>query len=296
MFFTREHVYVTYFESSVKGLSVGSPVMFRGVKVGSVQDITIVVEPNAESKLIIPVIFTLDPTKFEGTMAEFQREAKAIQKAVELGLRTQLQSLSFVTGQLMVSLDFFPDRPARFVGLYKEYPEVPSIPTSREELQKTLEDLPLRDMVESLNHTLVGIDRLVNSIDAKKTLASVDATLRDTRTLMQNLDKRMGALSDSMDQAARSADAALIETKITMSTVGDDLQEVLSEVKTTLASAQYALKNTEQTMQAYGEDSPMAGELNKTLRDLSAATRSLRQVFDYLERHPEALLRGKANE
>jgi paraquat-inducible protein B len=81
-----------------------------------------------------------------------------------------------------------------------------------------------------------------------------------------------------------------------MSTVGDDLQEVLSEVKTTLASAQSALKNTEQTMQAYGEDSPMAGELNKTLRDLSAATRSLRQVFDYLERHPEALLRGKANE
>jgi paraquat-inducible protein B len=294
--FTKEHVYVTYFEGSVKGLSVGSPVMFRGVKVGSVQDITIVVDPTNSNKLIIPVIFTLDPTKFQGTRAEFQREARRIEKAVELGLRTQLGMQSFVTGQLMVSLDFFPDKPARYVGLYKQYPEIPSIPTPLEELQKTVENLPFKEMVESLNNTLASIDRLVNDLEERKTMQSVDGALKDTRALMQNLDRRMGTLAANLEQAARSADAALVETKDTMVTVGGNLNEVLAEVQTTLASAQSALKNSEKTMLAYGEDSPMASQMNRTLRDLSAVTRSLRQVSDYLERHPEALLRGKAGE
>ena len=44
-FFTKEHVYVTYFDGSVKGLNVGSPVMFRGVKVGEVKDITLIADP-----------------------------------------------------------------------------------------------------------------------------------------------------------------------------------------------------------------------------------------------------------
>jgi paraquat-inducible protein B len=152
-FFTREHVFVTYFEGSVKGLNVGSPVMFRGVKVGAVNDITIMADP-ATGQVTIPVIFSLQPARFKGTRAEFQREPKSIEKAVEAGLRAQLETQSFVTGQLMVSLDFFPDKPARFVGLVKEYPEVPSIPTPLEELQKTVENLPIKEMVETLNHTL----------------------------------------------------------------------------------------------------------------------------------------------
>ncbi len=248
------------------------------------------------------MIFTLQPDKFKGANVELQRDPKAIKRAVDLGLRTQLQTLSFVTGQLMVGLDFFPDKPARFVGLqkqfpeHKQYPEIPSIPTPLEELQQTLENLPLKEMVENLNSTVQGIGRVVNNIDAEKTMQSVDATLKDTRTLMQNLDRRIGTLTKSIDQAARSADAALVETKNTMATVGGDFEETLNELRSTLVAAQSALRNSEKTLQAYGEDSPMVGQLNRTLRDLAATTRSLRQVSDYLERHPEALLRGKAGE
>ncbi|WP_027716587.1 MlaD family protein [Desulfuromonas sp. TF] len=294
-FFTREHVFVTYFEGSVKGLNVGSPVMFRGVKVGAVNDITIMADP-ATGRVTIPVIFSLQPARFKGTRAEFQREPKSIEKAVEAGLRAQLETQSFVTGQLMVSLDFFPDKPARFVGLVKEYPEVPSIPTPLEELQKTVENLPIKEMVETLNHTLAGVDRLVNDIDAKRTMQSLDAALEETRALMQNLNGRVGTLAESMERAARSADSALVETKKTMVTVSEDIRQTLSEVQTTLDSARSALKNSERTLQTYGEDSPMAGQMYRTMRNLSEVTRSLRQVTDYLERHPEALLRGKAAE
>jgi paraquat-inducible protein B len=244
----------------------------------------------------IPVIFSLQPVRFKGTRAEFQREPKSIEKAVEAGLRAQLETQSFVTGQLMVSLDFFPDKPARFVGLVKEYPEVPSIPTPLEELQKTVENLPIKEMVETLNHTLAGVDRLVNDIDAKRTMQSLDAALEETRALMQNLNGRVGTLAESMERAARSADSALVETKKTMVTVSGDIRQTLSEVQTTLDSARSALKNSERTLQTYGEDSPMAGQMYRTMRNLSEVTRSLRQVTDYLERHPEALLRGKAAE
>lgn len=295
-FFTHEFVYITYFDGSVKGLNVGSPVMFRGVKVGSVTDISITADP-AKRELKIPVIFTLEPEKFKGTKSEFRRDPKTIQVAVEkMGLRTQLQTQSFVTGQLMVALDFFPDKPANYFGLYKEYPEIPSIPTSLEELAKTIENLPFKEIVENLNHTLAGVDRLVNSVDAKKTAEAVDAAIRDTQMLVQNLNSKIGPVADNIAQAARSADAALVETRETMVAVRSDTQKVLDGAQLTLVSAQSALKQSEHTLQAYGEDSRLVVDLNKTLRELSMTTRSLRQLSDYLERHPEALLKGKAGE
>ncbi len=292
-FFTREHTYITYFDGSVKGLNVGSPVMFRGVKVGEVKDISLLFDPSTNT-VKIPVIFTLEPAKIQGTREVFQRNPKRIEKAVEMGLRTQLAIQSIVTGQMMVSLDFFPDKPARFVGLNKRYSEVPSVPTPLEELQKTVEALPFREMVRNLNQTLAGIDRLVNDLEAKQTIKSLSAAIKDTQVLMETLNARIGHLADSMERVARSADSALIQTKETMAAVGGDTREVLGELQKTLVQAQMTLKNSAKTLQAYGEGSPMLLQMNRTLRDLSATARSLRQLSDYLERHPEALLRGKS--
>ena len=292
-FFTRQHVYVTYFDGSVKGLKVGSPVMFRGVKVGTVTDISIVGLPNRTLK--IPVVFTLDPAKFKGTWAEFQRDPKTIEKAVvENGLRTQLETLSFVTGQLQLDLDFFPGTPANFVRLNQEHPEIPSIHSPLEELQKTIETLPLKEIVDRLDSTLEGVDRLVNSIDAKKTGQNIEIAVRDTRALVQSLNNRIGPLTDSISQAAHSADATLKETRETIADVRSEIKKVLDGADKTLETARTALKQSEQTFSAYSDDSQLVNELRKTLRELSATTRSLRHFSDYLERHPESLLRGKA--
>jgi len=294
-FFTREHVYITYFDGSVKGLSVGSPVMFRGVKVGAVTDISITVAGKGDLK--IPVVFTLQPSKFKGTAAAFQNDPQAIELAVKkFGLRTQLQSQSFVTGQLLIALEFFPDKEPQFANLSTEYPEIPSVPTPLEELQKTLENLPFKEIVENLNSTLDGVERLVNSIDAKKTTRVIEAAVKDIQTLAQNVNDKVGPLADSIDSAARSADEALVETKETMVSIRSDTKKVLEGAQVTLVTAQSALKQSELTLQAYGEDSRTVTDLRKTLRELSATSRSLRQLTDYLEQHPESLLRGKASE
>jgi paraquat-inducible protein B len=72
------------------------------------------------------------------------------------------------------------------------------------------------------------------------------------------------------------------------------MKELVATTKGTLDSAQAALKQSERTLQTYSDDARLVTEMNKTLRELSATTRSLRHLSDYLERHPESLLRGKA--
>lgn len=293
-FFTRTHTFITYFEGSVKGLNVGSPVMFRGVKVGEVTEISILVDP-ATRRLIIPVIIKLEPEKFKGTAAEFQRDPKAIDRAVkQFGLRTQLQSMSFVTGQLMVSLDFFPDRPARYVGLSTKHPEIPSVPTPLEQLQKTLENLPFKEIVRNLNETIQSVNTLVSSIDAQKTTETIEAAIQDVRTLVRHANDKIDPLVESMTKTSTSAEAALNETKDTMAAARGEMREMVTSTNKTLETAQAALRQSEQTLQAYSDDSRLVTELNRTLRDLSATTRSLRHLSDYLERHPESLLRGKS--
>jgi paraquat-inducible protein B len=292
-FFTKEFTFITYFDGSVKGLNVGSPVMFRGVEVGSVTNISITVD-STKGNLKIPVIFTLEPSKFKGIEAGFQRDPKAIEKAVaEYGLRTQLQTMSFVTGQLMVGLDFFPDKPARFVHLNNEYPEIPSIPTSLEQLEKLLESLPYKEIVENLSKTITGIGRLVNSIEEKNTVQTIDTAIRDVQNLVKHVNARIDPLVNSITKASGTAEATLLETKETMASARGDLKEFVTSTKSTMESAQAALKQSELTLQTYSDDSRLVTELNKTLRELSATSRSLRQLSDYLERYPESLLRGK---
>jgi paraquat-inducible protein B len=292
-FFTTQYAFITYFDGSVKGLNVGSPVMFRGVRIGSVSDIGIIVDHRGPT-LKIPVVFTLEPSKLKGLTEEMQRDPKSIQEAVkQYGLRTQLQSLSYLTGQLMVALDFFPDKPAKLVGLNREYPEIPSVPTPLEELQKMIENLPLKEMVGNLNSILAGLDRLLKTFDVKGTGQSVEAAITDVRGLIKHLDSRVDPLMNSLSRTAGSAEATLAETRETVVDARGSLKELVAATRGTLDSVQAALKQSEQTLHSFSGESPLAGEVNKTLREISATARSLRELSDYLERHPESLLRGK---
>jgi paraquat-inducible protein B len=289
--FTREFVYITYFAGSVKGLNVGAPVVFRGVKVGRVTDISIMTNPQS-LELKIPVLFTVNPAKFKGTRVEFQRDAAAIGKAVGLGLRTQLQTQSFVTGQLMLALDYFPDKPAAYVGWEKDtnYPEIPSISSDLEELYKIVGALPVKKIAENLNETLAGIDALVHSIDAKQTTETLVSAVREVQTLVRHIDVKLGPVVASITKTSGAAEATLEETREAMVAV----KGLVATSQGTFDAARAALKQSEETLQAYSPDSPLITELNKTLRQLSATSRSFRNLSDYLERHPESLLRGKS--
>jgi len=196
-FFRRTNKYVLFFEDSVKGLSVGAPVTFKGVKIGIVKDISLVYDPSTRFAFI-PVIIETEPQRIKG--APLKRDRENIQFLIKTGLRAQLEILSFLTGQLAVALDFFPDKPARILGLVKEYPEIPTIPSPLGELQKNIGDIPLKkisvDLEESLRSLNIALKESRETIifDIENTLREVAEAARAVRLLAEYLEQHPEAL------------------------------------------------------------------------------------------------------
>lgn len=290
-FFRKTYKAVMFFEGSIKGLNVGSPVMFRGVKIGTVTDINLILNAK-DLSMRTPVVAEFDPKSW--TLVEGERgDVNRMKLLIDRGLRAQLQMQSFVTGQLMIALDVFPGKPARFVGLVKKYPEIPTVPTSFEELSKTLQDLPLKDIVTKLDLVIGGIHNFVNSPDTRESVQNINLTLKETRKLVQHINEQIDPLISSLNVTATTARDSLELAKDTMTELSGDVEELILSTRETLDTANSALKQAEKTLGTVSDDSRLVYELNRTLRELSTAARSMRLLTDYLERHPEAMLKGK---
>jgi paraquat-inducible protein B len=313
-FFQVSSKYVLFFRGSLKGLNVGAPVLFQGVQVGSVIDITI--EADAEDQTAqIPVTIEIHPKKFKVVRGKRASDPyENLPLLIERGLRAQLQQQSFVTGQLMIGLDYYPDTPVRLVGIDTDYPEVPTIPTPLETLSKTFRDLNLQELVNRVTSAVKGIEELVNSPDLKGSISYLHLALEDTRKLIGNIDNQVGPLATTIDatvkdygKLARNVDS---QVKPVLSNVDETVKDfgklaqdldrqtdpVMSEMEKALKEAILALKQARKTLAVaeadLSEDSPTMYELNNALREISAMARSIRQLADYLKRHPEALLSG----
>ena len=271
--FTEVNKYVLYFDGSIKGLNVGAPVIFKGVKIGSVSNIKVRVEGKHLDNIRTPVFIEIESDRIAKSSADPELQkfiataetGKVMEILVKRGMRAQLEVQSLVTGQLVVALDFHPDTPINLVGGDPKYMELPTIPSAMEEITKTIEELPLKDLVDKAMLTVEGIERLVNSPDLKGSISALHETLQNANKLVQNVDREVKPLISSVEQTSEAASAALEQ-------------------------AEKSLALTENVL---AEDSPTLNELNKALRDISAAARSISALADYLQRHPESLLRGK---
>jgi len=281
-FFTETVTYVAYFPETVSGLNDGAPVNFRGVKVGVVRRIEVQLDAQ-DLSVTIPAYLQLQQRRIReigGTIPE----GDLIAELIERGLRAQLQLQSIVTGQLSVQLDILPDRPARFVDPVGEFPEMPTIPSTMQEFAETMESISIQDMVDDARQVLVGLKKLINSPELAEILTGVnefvnseeligvvrhaDEAIGDIQTLVSNIDGHVGNLSNNAEYT-------------------------LSEANKTLREIQGTLDAARQSLSIAAEGSPMRYELEKMLGELTAAARSIRLLAEYLERNPDALVRGK---
>jgi|WetSurSiteA1Bulk_404760.scaffolds.fasta_scaffold00453_4 paraquat-inducible protein B len=300
-FFTKTNKYVLFFKGSVKGLNLGSPVMFRGVKIGEVKAIQLRFNPK-ELSAVIPVYVEIDPSNFripddmlpDITMPKLG-EYQYVKPLIMKGLKAQLQMQSFVTGQLMINLDFYPERSINLVGLENKYPEIPTVPSSLEQLTDTLEQLNIDEFYRKLIKVVDGVDKFLSSGELKGSLQSMNQTLKDTDTLVKNLDARIEPLVADIQNTSEAARKAMVQADKALS----EVKGIPVDVKETMQSARSALGQAEKTflsIRNFTEDTRnLSYELNRSLQELSAAARSIRGLADYLERHPEALIRGKKN-
>ena len=202
--FERHYRYICYFPGSVNGLAIGAAVKYRGVPVGQVIGLRVRYD-EAPDDTRIPVFIELSGKRVRELGATEDPTPKLVQRLIESGLRARLDSESFVTGQLYVNLDLFPDSPLTLVHAKGGYAEIPTIPTQLEEATKSLSALltqlksvDLAGMARSLSSAIEGLNRLLNTPAVARTLAELPSTVATIRWMVQDVDTGVGRVGESL--------------------------------------------------------------------------------------------------
>jgi ABC-type transporter Mla subunit MlaD len=227
-FLRRPVTFVMAFDD-VSGLSVGAPVLARGVQVGSVIRIAL-----GYGKDRVAVYADFYPDRVEGApgrlYASRQGTLERVTALIAQGVRAQLQTQSFVTGQLNVALEMRPDSPAVLTKIDPDYPEIPTIPTELALLQDQLkhllaefEKLPLKQIVTATLSTVEGVERLVRSPEVTRAINAMTATMQSVEVLTKDVSQKVGPM-------ATSAQLTLDEARAAIGTLSRDLQRLLQNV------------------------------------------------------------------
>jgi paraquat-inducible protein B len=320
-FFKERKNFVMFFQGSVQGLNKGAAVAFKGVRIGSVTDIKVFFDTQQKA-LLIQVLVEIEPGRLTQThgvplqqVMEGSEDKSILGYLVEKGLRAELDLQSLVTGQLFVNLDFFPDKPARYVSNETDAIEIPTVPSSLEVLSKTVEQLPISELASKANKVLKALERWLNSPELREIVDGVRGTARNVEAITQSTNEQIKPLLAGIDRTLSetqglaydlrvqvkplAADAKEITkgTKELVGTMNSHLAVLASSMEKTLMATQVALKKAEEVLSdldgTVGEDSRLRFEFSNALKELTTAARSVRVLADYLERHPEVLLHGK---
>ncbi|HEY7709481.1 MAG TPA: MlaD family protein [Candidatus Entotheonella sp.] len=322
--------YVLYFDRSVEGLYVGSPVNFRGVKVGSVADIVVELDiGNEASSVRTPVYIqlTVGGVRQAGVEVDSALDAReVVDVLVQRGLRASMQAQSLVTGQLSIALDFHPGTEPRLSGFANEVPELPTIPSSFDEITQTametaalLRKLPLEDLfsqvmgvAQEMNQLLIALNQVDIPASLAVTLEAMQQSARGAAQLLHGLNAQVSPLTASLAETSAAArllmeqDAAaalrgltttLRDTQQLVQRLDGRLVPLAASLQDTSLAARRALEQAQGTLStvggAVGEESPLRYDMTQALEELAAAARSVRVLAEALERRPEAFLYGK---
>jgi paraquat-inducible protein B len=289
----ERYKFVLFFQDSVKGLNVGAPVFFLGVQIGEVRDISVIENPS-KSSFYIQVIIELTSGKIKTSMTKEISSAKDTYqycyRLIEQGLRARLGLQSVVTGQLQIELDFYPEEKAVFAGVNTKYQEIPTIPSKFEILTKRIENLPIEEIVKKMLSSLSRIDILLNSSEIEETLQSTKLAMKDAKKAFYNINKQVRPLLTKLDAVLESYGTLAQNLDQQIAPLSSDIQELVKMATEASKQADNTLKSIENV---FGEDAVASVELTETLKEFTSAARSIRNLADYLNRHPETIVRGK---
>lgn len=298
-FFSTQRKARVYYDGNVTGLSVGAPVTFRGVNVGEVKSIRILMNTNT-LKATIPVTITL-----HGAALDFQNggvgKTVELRTLVQRGLRARLALQSVVTGQKMIELDFMPNTPATLVGAADEQ-EIPAVRDKFGVLVEQIAELPLRDTVAEIRAAIK---------EMRTTLVSVQHTLDGAQTILKSVSEEMRSTGAESRKTLATATEAIRRVQGSSTAALDSIhsladtsrQTVLAaqpELQRTLASARQAAETANVAMDRVAglmaPGAPLREDVTDTITELSQAARNLRSLSELLEEKPNAILFGRSRE
>lgn len=324
---------VAYFAGNVRGLQEGSLVEFRGVRVGTVRAIRLVYDAAAK-EMRIPVLLELEPARLAivgdsgepGSGRGDDEDRLFLDALVAQGLRARLELKSFVTGQLALSLDMYPDTPVQRVGADGSLYELPTLPSTLDRVSQLLEDLPLAEVAAKIISALDHTERLLSAPELGETIRHVRDTAASSAALMGGLEAHVVPLARSAQLAAEDAHRVLlgVESRVDETLLAyrdlaqhsdSSVARMAGQMEATLADVAKLSRTTDERLAALvatatgalqragvaldgvagltAEDSRTRQNLDRTLEELAGAARALRIMAEYIERNPDALLRGK---
>ncbi len=270
----RKVLFLAYFDGTVRGLSQGAPVEFRGIRIGEVIDLKLQFNSD-DATFRIPVLCAVEPNRIEVKGADGGHdpgktsEPDMVARLVRKGLRAQLRTGVLLTGQLFVNLDIYPEAPPVEMAYAGEYPVLPTVPE------------PVQEITAGLTRLLERLEKLPIEQIGK----DLGATVHHARQLMgsRDLAQAVVKLNQSLDQLERFAQGLNAQ-------LAPQVADVLEQSRRAVASGQRTLSAAEKVFSA---DAPVGYELSQTLKELTKAARAVSALADLLERNPQALIYGK---
>lgn len=298
---------VMHFRGSVYGLQAGSPVVFRGVRLGSVRSVGVV---YAEGRFAVPVEVELDPALIRNlgaTATAAGEPALSLDTLVQQGLSGQLATHSLLTGQLYIDLDLRPGgKPA--VRDARGRLEIPTTPTRFQSLQDQLDRVDLSRMTDDLTATLVAARKLITGTELQQIVTELAQTTSSLKRLSATLDQRLprladaaqGTLADASQASARLGSAAdrfggAADRVGSAAARAENLLAPDSRVVTSVQQAADELTRAAAALRnAASDESATVQGVQRAMADLARAARAVRELADTLEQQPQSLIRGKA--
>lgn len=294
---------VAFFTGSLYGLDLGAAVAFRGVTIGRVSDIRINFDQQ-QNNYIIPVYIDIEQTQaLEDNQADSRNPEtlrKMIQQLIGQGLKAQLKTTSLLTGKLYIDLAFFPDTEIRLHGKDPELIEIPTQASGLEQITQKLETLPLKEILNKTASALDGINSIINSAETRHALQALDSTLARLDTLLAKADTELPVLTAELKKGLTNF-STLSATASTFLKTADkelppmsrDLQHLLTSLNGTATTLTKTLNNIEQIT---AKDSLFSYQVTSSLQEIEKAASSIRQLTDYLQQNPNALLFGQGED
>jgi paraquat-inducible protein B len=291
---------VAYFTGSLYGLDAGAPVTFRGVTIGRVAAVQIDFD-SRHNNYVIPVYLDIeqksDLTGKHQTNWGPEELRAMLRQMIGQGLRAQLKITSLLTSKLYIDLAFFPEaqapQSAKEEGLF----EIPTQPSGLEQITQKLEKLPLDEILNKTAAALDGISSIVNSKETRNMLASLDSTMDRVNGLLARANAEFPALAAELKKGLANFSTLSATATTFLRTADKEVPEASAELKHLLsglnATAGALTKTLNNIQQLTEKDSLFAYQVTASLREIERTAVSVRQLTDYLQQHPDALIFGQ---
>ncbi len=283
--FNRPVEYVVYFTGALDGLDVGADVTYRGVKVGSVQDIRLSYDAGI-GDVVMPVIIRINSGKTSGKVSQ-QQLNESVEQMIGRGLRAQLQTPSLLTGKAIVALDLFPGQ----IGYVRDPSvvdllQIPSVPSRIDqaadllyEIASSLKEAPVAKTLESVNRTLEAVEKILGSAELEQGVSVFAQSFANLAEITDQVQSGLPVLLGNLNEGS------------------DELKHAMADLRHAADTAVQTLEMVNELAgegrRSLGQNSELQYEVLQALQNLSRAGKSIQRMSESLEQQPESIIFGK---